>query len=135
MKKIKIIFYLLLIICVGIIVYQNWDNYFEVKSVLNINLKFWTYSLPAVSNAVFFLGCFIIGYFFAWIAGLFGKFKAANSIKELNNTINAQQDKISTLRSELSYHKKAAEAAQSTRRQSVQEVKKTGEVSEQPVEA
>lgn len=100
MKKVKIALFVVLLIAIGGVVYQNLP-FFSAKHVLALNLKFWGYATPEIPNGFFLLACFLVGFLAAYIGGLMAKFKSNKMIKELNAVIDSQQEKISTLRGEM----------------------------------
>ena len=100
MKKMKIGLFVVLLIDVGGVVYQNLP-FFSQKQALSLDLKVWAYATPEIPNGLFLLACFLIGFLLAYFGGLVAKFKANKMVKELNGVIDSQQEKISTLRGEM----------------------------------
>ncbi|MCG8470616.1 MAG: hypothetical protein MI742_02010 [Desulfobacterales bacterium] len=100
MKKVKIALFVVLLIAIGGVVYQNL-TFFATKHALVVDLKFWAYATPEVANGLLLLGCFLIGFLSAYLGGLVARFKSGKVVKELNAVIDSQQEKISTLRGEM----------------------------------
>ena len=106
MKKVKIIFWVIIIVFIGIVIFQNQDFFLDKQS-LQINLLLADeYQTPEVPNAVFFIACLFLGLIIAYISGLFERFKFKKTIKTLNKsvdshmkTISELQDKIESLQS------------------------------------
>ena len=101
MKKVKIIFWVIVIVFVGIVIFQNQDFFLDKQS-LKINL--WLvadYQTPETPNAVFFIACLLLGLIIAYISGLFERFKFKRTIKMLNKSIDSQMQTISELNNKI----------------------------------
>ena len=107
MKKVKIIVWIIVLIFIGLVFFQNWA-YFNEKHTLGINLFFNDYLTPAFTNLFFFITCFLIGLLIAYFYGLVARFKSSKLIKKLNETTAAQQEEISGLKQELEIMQKNA---------------------------
>jgi uncharacterized integral membrane protein len=97
MKKLKLGFWLVIIVFLVLIIYQNQD-FFRATRSLSLNLIVAQYYTPEIPIAVLFLAAFIIGLLIAYIFGLLAQFKARKTIKNLNSTINSQIEMITTLK-------------------------------------
>lgn len=102
MNKLKIMFYFILIVALGIIVAENFA-FFSAKQPLVINLKYRVYNIPAIHTGLFIFGAFVIGYFFAYINGLFLRFQTSRTVKILNTRMKVQLDELSSLRKEVEF--------------------------------
>jgi mannose/fructose/N-acetylgalactosamine-specific phosphotransferase system component IID len=100
MKKVKAVFWLLVICFVALVVYQNLD-YFLGKESLDINLYFKRYQTPELANGVLILGCFLIGFLAAYVISLSERFKARKAVKSMNATVDSHLEQISALRHEI----------------------------------
>lgn len=104
MKKIKFFLWLIVLIFLGLLVYQNKDYFFTTQALnLDINLKFksWSWILPEAQNILYFGICFVFGLFVTGIMGISSKLKSRKMIKALNKTIDSHAAQISSLRTEL----------------------------------
>lgn len=106
MKKLKLGFWLLVIIFLVLIIYQNQD-FFRATRSLSLNLIVAEYYSPEIPIAVLFLASFLTGLLIAYIFGLVAQFKARKTIKNLNSTINSQVEMIATLKQQATQHQKA----------------------------
>jgi hypothetical protein len=104
MKKLKLVFWLIVIGIFGFIGYQNQEYFLAMHSlVIDIDLKFkhYNYQTPEFYNAVSFAACFLLGLLISYFSNLFGQFKANMTIKKLNTSNNNHLEKISKLEKEL----------------------------------
>jgi len=100
MKKVKWIFWLLVIVFVGLVIYQN-QNYFLDKQQLGIDVYFEQYETPVFANGILILASFLIGLLLAYIFGLSERFKSGRAIRKLNETINDHLEQIAMLKREV----------------------------------
>jgi len=101
MKKVKIGFWLILIAFLFLVGYQN-KAFFLQKNSFDLNI--WVtapYETPEIYNALLFGVCFVAGLFIAYLSGLFERFKANKTIKQLTNTLNDQKNQAEQLRTEI----------------------------------
>jgi hypothetical protein len=97
MKKIKIVFWALLVAFVAILGYQN-QEFFLYRGRLDLNLGVaGPYTTPELYNAVLFLAFFVAGFLIAYFSGLFERFRSGKVIKQLNAAIEAQKKEIDSL--------------------------------------
>jgi len=98
MKKVKIVFWLLLLALLAGIVYQNQQ---ELMKPLIFHLDPGVvdpYQTPAVPLVVILAGLFLLGLLIAYFYSLYGYFRQAKTIKHLHATVAAQTEEIETLR-------------------------------------
>jgi uncharacterized integral membrane protein len=86
MKKVKIVFWLLVLGFMGLVFFQNQD-YFLAKNSLRIDLWFQKYLIPETPNGLYFLAFFIIGLLIAYVYYLPERFRCNKSIRQLNAKI------------------------------------------------
>jgi len=96
MKKVKIVILVIILIFVGIVIFQN-KAFFMTEQSLVINLLFAEYKMPGIANIVLFLACFFIGLLIGYFYFIFIRFKLNKTIRRLNSTINSHQEIISDL--------------------------------------
>ncbi len=96
MKKVKIVILVIILVFVGIVIFQN-RAFFMTEQSLVINLLFAEYEMPEISNIVLFLTCFFIGLLIGYFYFIFNRFKLNKTIRKLNSTINSHQEIISDL--------------------------------------
>jgi hypothetical protein len=102
MKKIKYFLWLMILIALGILIYQNLD-YFLAKQALEFNLKIssWNWTTPGIQNIVFFAICFFIGFIFAGMKWLMLNFKFKNEIKAKDVNITSLNAQLNVIKAEL----------------------------------
>ncbi len=100
MKKIKMILWVLAILFVLLVVYQN-QGFFLTKQHIIVNLYFTTYQTPEMLIAIFFLFCFLIGLLISYFINLSEKIRSKKAIKRLSATLDSHLKKISELKNEL----------------------------------
>lgn len=101
MKKVKIGFWLILIAFLLLVGYQN-KAFFLQKHSFDINV--WVtapYETPEIYNALLFGVCFVAGLVIAYFSGLFERFKANKTIKQLTHTMSDQKIQVEQLRTEI----------------------------------
>lgn len=107
MKKVKLIFWILVIIFLGLLIWQN-QGYFFTKYSLGLNLYFSNRVTPDVYNLVFIAIFFGSGLLLAYISSLFDRFKANKTIKELRSVNKTHQETIDQMRREVDALKTSA---------------------------
>ena len=111
MKKMKIALWLILLVVIALIIFQNKD-FFSAKQSLTFNSYVAEpYHTPPLQNAVWFLACFIIGLLIAYFFSLMERFKSNRVIKELRAKNESLLDLISQLRKELESRQAPQETA------------------------
>ena len=101
MKKVKIGFWLIFLAFLFLVGYQN-KAFFLQKHSFDINV--WVtapYKTAEIYNAVLFGVCFVTGLVIAYLSGLFERFKANKTIKQLTTTMNDQKIQTEQLRTEI----------------------------------
>jgi hypothetical protein len=86
MKKVKIIFWLLIFGFMGLVFFQN-QAYFLAKNSLRIDLWFQNYLVPEAPNGLYFLAFFLAGLLIAYFYCLPERFRCTKIIKQLNAKI------------------------------------------------
>jgi hypothetical protein len=112
MKKVKIVLWLLVIGFVALVIYQNQDYFLAKTNSLDINLYVRHYQVPEFANGALILGCFLLGFFLAFVMSLSDKFKARKVIRNLNATVESHLEQISVLRGEVEALKRDTPAVQ-----------------------
>ena len=101
MKKVKIVVWLIILVFVGVFVYQN-KVYFMAKQSLGLTLPFLeTLHTPELPHGILFLVFFLAGFLIAYFFGLYDRFKSKKTLKNLNAATAAQQDELTALKREL----------------------------------
>lgn len=102
MKTIKYLLWMIILVVLGIFVYQNLD-YFMTTTILKIDLKIndWNWTIPELQNLAYFGICFFLGFFIAAIRGFIIKLGLKKEIKTKNATIDSLNAKLNDLKSEL----------------------------------
>ncbi len=131
MNKLKYLFYFILIVALAILVIEN-PAFFMEKNALVFNLKFRSLAIPAIPTGLFILGAFVVGYFFAYVNGLFLRFQTKKTVKTLNARMKVQLDELSSLRKEVEFlHRNPARKAEAPKKE--KEEKTVEAVKEEPV--
>ncbi|MDX9787588.1 MAG: hypothetical protein RBT11_12460 [Desulfobacterales bacterium] len=110
MKKVKIALWLILIVVIVLLFFQNKEFFKEPQSFVFNPYITSPYTSPALPHAVWFLGCFMVGLLIAYFFSLMQRFKSNRIIKDLRAKNESLLDLISQLRKELelrSTHKEA----------------------------
>lgn len=102
MKKIKYFLLLIILIVLGILIYQNSD-YFMAGTALKFDLKIasWNWTIPQLQNIAFFAICFFLGFILAGFKWMMLSFKFKNAFKTKDATIASLKEQLSTLKAEL----------------------------------
>ena len=100
MKKVKLVFWLLLIALVALAVVQN-QAYFLAQQSLRIDLYFANYQSPELPTGTFFVACLVIGLLIAYLMSLPQRFRSRKTIKTLEATNASQQETISAQQKEI----------------------------------
>jgi uncharacterized membrane protein YciS (DUF1049 family) len=96
MKNIKVVLTVLIVVLIGLLIYQNKD-FFLQKPGLGLDLGFFQYQTSKLNNAIIFSGCFLAGALISYFFSLSGRFRANKAIKNLSSTVDLQVQKISEL--------------------------------------
>ncbi len=102
MKKIKYFLWLIILIALGILIYQNLD-FFMAKQALKFDLKIssWNWTIPELQNIAFFAICFFIGFILAGMKWLMVNFKFKKEVKIKDATITSLKEQLNGLKAEL----------------------------------
>jgi len=100
MKKIKFVFWLILIVFLALLAYQNWD-YFMSQHGLRINLFVAEYQTPPLQNAVLLLIFFFAGLLIAYFFTLFERFKSQRTIKSMTASLEMSEKLLDELKKEI----------------------------------
>jgi len=101
MKNVKIVFWLIIVAFLVLVGFQN-KAFFLQKHSFDLNL--WVtapYETPEIHNAVLFVVCFLAGLAIAYFSGLFERYKANKTIKQLTKTANERQAETEQLKAEV----------------------------------
>ena len=93
MKKVKIVFWLIVLIIIAIIIYQNID-FLEYKH----ELSFVKYKSSQFSNAVLLSVAFLAGILVSYVLSLAERLKSRKTIKKLNTEIASHIKELSEFR-------------------------------------
>jgi uncharacterized membrane protein YciS (DUF1049 family) len=97
MKKIKLIIWLIIVGFLGTVMYQNRD-FFLARQRLSIDWISSHYQSPEIYIAVFFAAAFLFGWLIAYLFSLADRFRAAKTIKGLQQSVTMQQDAIDMMK-------------------------------------
>lgn len=100
MKKVKIIVWIIVVVLVGLLFFQNQD-FFLNKQGIKLNIYVDAYQSPPLPLVVWFVIVLLIGLLASYFFGLPERFRLKKTIKGLNAKIDAQVEMISQIRSEL----------------------------------
>ena len=106
MKKIKYFLWLIILIALVILIYQNSD-FFMAKQALKFDLKIftWNWTIPGLQNIALFAICFFLGFILAGIKWMILHFKFKNAFKTKDAAITSFKEQLSTLKAELEVSK------------------------------
>ncbi len=113
MKKVKLVFWLILIAFIALLASQNWD-YFMSQHGLRINLFVAEYHLPPLQNAVLLLIFFFAGLLIAYFFTLFERFKSQRTIKSMTGSLEMSEKLLDELKKEIQTLKGASPAPAGT---------------------
>lgn len=101
MKKVKVAFWVILLVVAVVFVYQNKD-FFMAKQSLSFKLPILdAFSTPELPLVILFLAFFLTGFLIAYFISLYDRFKSRKTIKNLNAATVSQLEELATLKSEL----------------------------------
>ena len=100
MKRIKIIFWIIVFVLIGIVIFQNHD-FFQKKQSFHINLLVSDYKTPDLPHAVIFLFSFLAGMFLAYFFSVLEGLKYRKIIKNLNISIDEHLGEIDRLKEDI----------------------------------
>ncbi len=97
MKKIKILFWIIIFAIVVLFIFQNQPLFLE-KQAIRIDLQFARYELPQIPNVIILMASFLIGLLLSYFFNLSERFRSKKMVRQLNATIDSLQQEISTLK-------------------------------------
>ena len=101
MKKVKITFWIIILVIVGVFAYQN-KILLMTKQSLIFKVPFYkTFHTPDIPLAVLFLVFFLTGFLIAYFISLYERFKSKKTIKDLNAANASQLEELAALKSEM----------------------------------
>ncbi len=101
MKKVKMVFWLVILFLVALFFYQN-KSIFMAKQSFSYGLPFFDVQhAPELPLALFLLLSFLLGLLIAYFFSFSERFKSKKTIKNLNAAATSQLEEISELRKEL----------------------------------
>ena len=95
MKKIKLVLWIIIVVFIGLVFFQNQAFFLEKKGI-SLNLYFGGQHPIEFRLIVWFLMMLIIGLLISYFYGLPERFKQRKTIKELNAKIDELNAKIDT---------------------------------------
>ncbi|MCF8036758.1 MAG: LapA family protein [Desulfobacteraceae bacterium] len=120
MKKVKYVFWLVVIGVAALAVYQN-SEFFIVGRSLGIDLYFFSYDSPKLPTGVYYLAVFLIGMLISYVLTLPRKFRDRKTIRQLNEKVAANEKKIAALESAPGQTPQAQQSPSETRQTPEQE--------------
>ena len=112
MKKVKIVFWVILLGLIAIIFFSNKD-YFMAKQGIQINLFFTEpFHIQELPNVIYFLVFFLVGFLIAYFISLSERFKSKKTIKNLNAAATSQLQELSALKKEVDSLKSSSFSSQ-----------------------
>ncbi len=100
MKKIKIAFWILMVVFLDLLMMQNQAFFFS-KSSFSLDFYYKKYLTPELPNALLFLSFFFVGLLIAYISGLLEQYKSKRTVKDLKATLQSQMKVITDLKNDL----------------------------------
>ncbi|MFO8048536.1 MAG: hypothetical protein R6U29_05835 [Desulfosudaceae bacterium] len=100
MKKIKFGLFVIVLLLIALLGYQNRDILF-INHSFGFNLGLVEYRTPELPNVAMLAGFFILGCLLVYLSTLTGKFKNRKTIKELNNLLNSCKEENKRLENEV----------------------------------
>ncbi|UCF93986.1 MAG: LapA family protein [Desulfobacterales bacterium] len=104
MKKLKMVFWLIVLGCIALLFFQNKEFFIEGKYRFHINLWFVNVpaeNMPELPNAVTVLIFFFAGAILTYLLSMPEKFRSKRTLKKLNATMTSDRDEITKLRGEI----------------------------------
>jgi Ni/Fe-hydrogenase subunit HybB-like protein len=107
MKKVKLAFWIIILILFGLLIYQN-QPYFLTEHSLELDLYFTAGRTVPVFNLIIVVAFFGFGLLIAYTSSLFERFKANKTIKELRGNEHTLQTTIDQMRTDVETLKASA---------------------------
>ncbi len=96
MKKINFFVVLTVFVFICIVIFQN-RSFFLLTESLSLDLGFVQYRSPEMQVGIFFFVSFFTGVIISYFFSLIARFNARKTIKNLNNLLTSQREKIKGL--------------------------------------
>ena len=93
MKKINFFAILIILVVIGIFVFQNRSFFLSTESIV-VNLGVAQYRTPDIHVGLFFFVSFVTGFLISYFFNLMARFNSQKTIKNLNNVISLQRKEI-----------------------------------------
>jgi hypothetical protein len=103
MKKAKLVIWLLVLVFMGLVIYQNEGHFLNAQESLRLNL--WVvpeYHSPKLPMVFFYLVFFLYGLIVAYFFGLPERFRSRKAIKRLTIAATQREKAMTELNTELS---------------------------------
>ena len=104
MRKVKLVFWLILLALLGLVFWQNQAFFLEKKGV-EIDYFVGNYHLPALQIALYFLIFFLVGLLISYFSSLSERFVARKTIRKLNGELTDAGKRIADLEARLESRK------------------------------
>jgi uncharacterized membrane protein YciS (DUF1049 family) len=104
MKKLKYVFWLLLIAFFGVVIYQNWDYVNFVNENLKLNLFVYNKPIPPLTNGAIIAICVGVSVLITmlfYLASRYEAYRAKKTVKTLRNSMEESKKSISELKQEV----------------------------------
>jgi uncharacterized integral membrane protein len=102
MKKVKFLFWVLILGLIALVVFQNKGYFLDTQQVLRLNLSvFPEYQSPSLPLVAFHLMFFIFGLLVAYLFGTPQRLRRRKIITRLTSEGAAQQKEIESMRAEV----------------------------------
>jgi len=100
MRKVKLGFWLILLILLGVVFWQN-RPFFMDKHGIVLDYGVGTYQMPEFQVILYFLIFFLTGLLVSYFSSLSERFVARKSLRKLNEELNGARKQIADLESAL----------------------------------
>jgi len=100
MRKVKIVFGLLVLGVIVIIVSQNLD-FFLRRYAIGVDIGLVSYHTPDFTTVIYLLFFFFAGLMITFLMGLSERFRSRKSIRELTEALDAEKKKVVELDAKL----------------------------------
>lgn len=102
MKKVKLVFWLLILGAMALVVFQNEGYFMETQQTLRLNLgAFPEYQSPHLPLVAFHLLFFGFGLLVAYLLGILDRWRRRKAVSRLSAEAAGQRREIETLKAEL----------------------------------
>ena len=106
MKKVKLAFWIIILVLFGLLIWQN-QPYFLSKHSLALNLYFTNGRTIPVFNLIILVAFFCFGLLIAYTSSLLERYRAGKTIKELRANALSLQDTIIGMKNDIAELKSA----------------------------